>query len=197
MNSCGLVLLAAGASNRMGQPKQLLMYKGRTLLEYTLHSAIKSVFEQVVIVLGANSDQIMSLIGNTRSLIAYNKDWNEGMASSIRCGLSVLTSKFPSMAAAGFMVCDQPFISSFLLNELVSRWNEKDKAIVACKYENTIGTPALFSSHFFPELMQLKGQEGAKKLIMKHPDDVQTMPFPKGDIDIDTMEDYKKLRDDR
>ncbi|HTQ63785.1 MAG TPA: nucleotidyltransferase family protein [Puia sp.] len=193
MQSCGLILLAAGSSNRLGQPKQLLVYNGKTLLEHTLQAATGSAFEHIFIVLGSDSDEMVSLIGKSKVQVVQNEDWTEGIASSIRCGLSSLLSKFPSVSAAAFMVCDQPFVSASLLDELLGNRDGKKPVIVACSYENTMGVPALFSSHFFPELIQLKGQEGAKKIIMQHIDIVETIPFPEGNVDIDTMDDYKRL----
>jgi len=193
MESYGLVMLAAGSSNRMGQPKQLLAYRGKALIEYILQIALSSICKQIAVVLGANADQILPYVQQQDVLIVQNKDWKEGMASSIRCGLSALTNQFPSLAGAIFMVCDQPFVSVSLINDLVDKKKSTGKSIIACTYKETMGTPALFSSMHFPELMQLQGQDGAKKILWQHAGELETISFPMGYIDIDTMQDYQNL----
>ena len=190
----GLVLLAAGSSNRMGQPKQLLPFNGRPLIEHVLTVAQASLCDEVVVVLGKFSEQVIPLIDTTKAIVVHNRDWEEGMASSIRCGLQSLLKKIPAVGAAIFMVCDQPFVSSTLLNELIRARTETGKTIIASTYHDTIGTPALFDKIFFDQLMQLHGQEGAKKIIMQHIHDVKTIPFPMGYIDIDTPGDYEELK---
>ncbi len=190
----GLVLLAAGSSNRMGQPKQLLPFNGRPLIRHVLSVAHASLCDDVVVVLGKFSDQIVPLIDTTKAIVVHNHHWEEGMASSIRCGLEALLKKRPAAGAAIFMVCDQPFVSSTLLNELIRTKAETAKTIIASTYQGAIGTPALFDKIFFERLMQLHGQEGAKKIIMQHIHDVKTIPFPMGYIDIDTPGDYEELK---
>jgi len=194
MYACGLVLLAAGSSNRLGQPKQLLLYKERTLLEYMIQTASASLCREVLVVLGANSEEILAGIEKTQASIVHNKDWGEGMASSIRCGLAALATNFSSIDGVIFMVCDQPFVSTDLLNSLINKRLATGKSIIASAYNNTIGIPALFDKSFFPELLLLKGQEGAKKIIMQHGAAVETIPFPMGYMDIDTVEDYEKIK---
>ena len=91
------------------------------------------------------------------------------------------------------MVCDQPFVDEQLLNNIAQTKSESGKGIVASSYKDTLGTPVLFNKTYFPELLALQGQEGAKKLIFKHKEDVAAVPFPLGYFDIDTAEDYNSL----
>jgi CTP:molybdopterin cytidylyltransferase MocA len=91
-------------------------------------------------------------------------------------------------------VCDQPFISLTLVNQLLNIQQKTGKAIVACSYGDTVGTPVLFKSTFFPELLTLQGDAGAKKIIKQHSGAVATVTFPKGHIDIDTDTDYEALK---
>jgi molybdenum cofactor cytidylyltransferase len=183
------IILAAGESSRLGQPKQNLSFNGQTLLERVVDAAQQSNCDPVLIVLGANSDQI-DVIKN--ATILYNENWPEGMASSIRTGINSINDN-PSIDKVIILVCDQPFLTAELLNSIIKKQAETNKPIVACTYNGTIGVPALFGRTFFAELLQLQGQEGAKKIIQAHADVITTIPFELGSIDIDTPEDLEKL----
>ena len=188
------MILAAGASARLGKPKQLLQYNGKSLLQHVLSEAISSYASPVIVVLGANSDLISKEIDKTKVYIIENTDWEEGMASSVRIGLSTLSEIFPSGDAVIFMVCDQPYVSASLLNDLINTQVETGKLIVTCNYGDAIGPPALFHQSLFPELMQLKGDAGARKIIQQHSNEVATVLFTEGKIDIDTNDDYEALK---
>ena len=188
-----MIVLAAGSSSRMGRPKQLLSYNGKTLLEFTVDIAIDSVADPVILVLGANASLIEKVIDRKKIEIVENKNWNEGMASSIRIGIEKLLQVSPSADSTILMVCDQPFISASLLNNLVSAHKTTGKSIVTCYYQNVIGPPTLFHKTIFPELLNLKGDTGARKIVEKHITAVETVRFDEGIIDIDTEADYKAL----
>ena len=192
--NCAVIVLAAGSSSRMGRPKQLLTYNGKSLLEFTVDTAINSVADPVIVVLGANTNLVKQVIAHKGIHIAENKDWSEGMASSIRCGIEMLMHVAPSSQAAILMVCDQPFVSSVLLNNLVSKQKERGSPIVTSKYKNVIGPPTLFHKTIFSELLRLKGDTGAKKVVEKHINEVETISFDEGIIDIDTEADYRALK---
>jgi molybdenum cofactor cytidylyltransferase len=177
----------------LGKPKQLLQYNNKNLLQHALSEAISSYASPVIVVLGANSDLISKEINNTKAYTIENKEWEEGMASSVRIGLSTLLQIFPAADAVIFMVCDQPHVSASLLNDLINTQVETYKKIVTCNYGETIGPPALFHKSLFSELMKLKGVAGARKIIQQHNDEVSTVLFTKGKIDIDTKEDYEAL----
>ncbi|MEP7109657.1 MAG: nucleotidyltransferase family protein [Ferruginibacter sp.] len=193
--SYGIVLLAAGESARLGKPKQLLLYKGKCLLHHGVQVAIDTGTNPVIAVLGANADLVKEEIEVDKEVhIVVNKDWKEGMASSIRCGLEKLQEIAPGADAVIFMVCDQPFVTAKLLEDLVSKYQETGKPVIASKYENnSLGTPALFDKTIFAALMALKGDAGAKRIIKENPDWVNVVNFPLGNIDIDTDKDYEKL----
>ena len=193
MNNTGIIILAAGSSSRFGNTKQLLHFKGKTLLQHTMEEAAEAGAEPVVVVTGANADEISKEIKNEKIEIVFNKDWEQGMASGIIIGLKKAISLNNKMEKAIIAVCDQPFISSSLFQQLYQKQNESAKYIVACCYADTIGTPALFTQKYFDVLMKLKGDEGAKKLMKTYSEDVATVDFPKGYIDIDTKEDYENL----
>lgn len=193
-NIIGIVILAAGSSSRLGNPKQLLKYGGKSLLQNAIDAAANSDASEVVIVLGANAEEISKGIDKSNVNTIINTEWKEGMASSVRNGLNELLFISPSTDAVIFMVCDQPHISSMVINELINTQSETGKPIVTCNYGEVIGPPALFHKSLFPELMQLKGDAGARKIIQQHSNDVATILFAKGNIDIDTNEDYEALK---
>jgi molybdenum cofactor cytidylyltransferase len=187
-------VLAAGSSSRLGRPKQLLPYNGKSLLEFTVDTAMNSRVEPVIVVLGSNAELIARMIDKKRIHIVKNKDWIEGMASSIRCGIEMLTQISPSADAVILMVCDQPFVSASLLNNLVSTQKSTSKLIVTCQYRNVVGPPTLFYKTIFPDLLGLKGDTGAKNIVANYINDVATVQFDEGIIDIDTETDYRALK---
>ena len=193
VNSCAIIILAAGSSSRMGRPKQLLPYNGKSLLEHTVDTANDTDANPVIVVLGANATMLDKEINEKKVHITENTEWGEGMASSVRCGIKTLMQIAPYSDAAIIMVCDQPFVSPALLNELIAAQKNTGKAIVTSQYNNAIGPPALFHKTVFPGLLELKGDAGARKIIEKRKTDVATVSFDKGEIDIDTEADYKAL----
>ena len=193
VNSCGIVILAAGASTRLGRPKQLLQYHGKTLLDHSVNEAINAKADAVVVILGKNADLLQNKIDNQKVNVVINKDWEEGMAASVRLGLATLLKIKPYIDAVIFMVCDQPHISSLVLNELITTQQKTTKQIVTCNYGGSIGPPALFHKKYFRELAKVKGDIGARNIIQQNMNDVATILFPEGKIDIDTQEDYDAL----
>ena len=189
----GVVILAAGASTRLGEPKQLLEYHHKNLLQRTIDAAVNSAANTVVIVLGANADEVSGEIDRSGINVLINTEWEEGMASSVRNGLNELLFISPFTDAVILMVCDQPYVSSELVNDLIDKQKETGKSIVACNYGETFGPPALFHKTLFHELMHLEGDVGARKIIQHHSNEVATILFTKGNIDIDTKEDYDAL----
>jgi molybdenum cofactor cytidylyltransferase len=189
----GIVILAAGTSARMGRPKQLLPYKGKTLLQHALDEARSANASAVVVVFGAMADVLLSQTDTKRTTVVINNDWQEGMASSIRAGVSALLKEMPAAEAAILMLCDQPFVSANVLDELISTNRNTGKPIIASNYGDVLGPPALFHKSFFTELMLLEADAGARKIIQQHQERVATVFFPGGHIDIDRMEDYDQL----
>lgn len=194
VNDIGVVILAAGSSSRFGEPKQLVKHDGKSLLQKSIDAAINSDAGPVIVVLGANADQILREINKSKVQVIINPEWEEGMASSVTIGLNELLFISPSTGAVILMVCDQPYISSELISDLINAQKQTGKPIVCCSYGEAIGPPALFHRSLFNELMHLKGDIGARKIIQQHADDVATILFTKGKIDIDTKEDYDALK---
>jgi molybdenum cofactor cytidylyltransferase len=190
----GIVLLAAGSSSRLGEPKQLLAFDGQSLLQHSEQVALASQAEPVIVVLGSSADRLKDEVADPALTIVVNERWQEGMASSIRCGVNKLTELAPEAQAVIIMVCDQPFVTTALLNEMITAFLKTGKPIVACSYADTFGPPVLFHRSFFPELLQLQGDIGARGVIRRHVNDAELLPFPKGTIDVDTKADYDNLK---
>lgn len=189
----GVVILAAGASTRLGEPKQQLLFQGQTLLQRAVQTALASGCAPVALVLGANYEKLLPELDDYPVAVVKNPEWQEGMSSSIRTGLRALLQQEPILSACIFMVCDQPYVDAPVLKKLVEAKQEGQSGIVASVYKDTFGTPVLFGQVYFPELLALQGQEGAKKVILKHRADVTDVAFPAGAIDIDTAADYAAL----
>lgn len=192
-NNTGIIILAAGNSSRLGQPKQLLSYNNTTLLNNTIDAALQIPNAIVIVVLGSEQELIEQELNSPQIKISYNKNWISGMSSSIVKGLSDLLTGTVAVDSCIISVCDQPFINNSVFENLLKEHNSTGVGIVASSYSGTVGIPVLFSKKYFKELLELKGQEGAKKLIGKFSDDCVSVAFLKGGIDIDTPEDYKHL----
>jgi len=188
-----IIILAAGRSARLGSPKQLLSYRGKTLLQHSIDTAIESQASSVIVVLGSGKETIEKKLNQTKIIILENIAWESGMASSISFGINYLNTIAPGSEAAILMVCDQPYVSTTLLNDLMNKHLESGESIVASSYENTLGTPALFHKSLFSELSALEGESGAKSLIKKYSQQTGSVSFAQGSIDIDTRENYRNL----
>ena len=188
----GIIILAAGPSSRLGTPKQNLVYENQTLLQRNIKVALATGCHPVVVVLGANKDVILPTIDGQPIEVAYNDDWEEGMASSIRSGIAHLKKNHAKISSVILMLCDQPFVTTNILSQLIEV--SSNKSITACAYDKVVGPPVFFDSHYFAQLLLLKGNEGAKQLMLKHEAHITTIPFAAGGIDIDTMDDFERLK---
>jgi molybdenum cofactor cytidylyltransferase len=188
----GLIILAAGSSSRLGKPKQNLIFQGGTLLQRSVKAALAADCQQIVAVLGANAPVIEPTIADQPIQIIHNSNWETGMSSSIHFGLTALLKTSPQIKSVILMLCDQPFADTSIINQLIQA-SAHNKHLVACNYNGTIGVPALFDKSHFEELLALQGNEGAKKLLLKYKNEVHTVPFPLGMIDIDTVGDFERL----
>lgn len=195
---CGLVLLAAGASTRMGRPKQLLEVNGRPLLERAVLAGLATPVWPVIVVLGAHADAIRPLLARHPVLIAENPAWTEGMASSLRAGLATLSAFSPRIDAVIVGLCDQPAFSEETIGRLLSAHRETGRDLVAARYQGRLGAPALFGRTHFPALASLTGDEGARKLIAGVPSDgIAAVDLPELAFDLDTPDDLARLASTR
>ena len=193
MNHTGIVILAAGKSSRLGRLKQLLPYNGKTLLQHVIDEAAKANASPIVVVTGSNEAEVADSISDKKVNIIFNKDWSEGMASGIVAGVRKINELDSSLEKIIITVCDQPFVIASIFEQLDQAQLKSGKNIIASKYSNTKGTPVLFTRKYFSHLLKLQGDHGAKKILEANQEDVAAIDFPKGNIDIDTVKDYKEL----
>lgn len=189
----GVIILAAGASTRLGSPKQLLAYKNENLLQHTIDVVEASSVDHITLVLGAHADLIFPHISIGRCHMVRNENWAEGLSSSIRYGLAFAISQNPSLDAVIFILCDQPYLTSEIIDAIILKHRANAKPIINCNYGEGYGPPTLFSSALFPLLLKLHGSEGAKSIVKQYANEVDFIDFPGGGIDIDTLEDYERL----
>jgi molybdenum cofactor cytidylyltransferase len=190
----GIIVLAAGASTRMGQSKQLLPVNGEPLLIRSIAAALDSTAQKITVVLGANEKEHRTLIDDLNTGVVYNEHWQKGMGSSIKAGLKSLLALNASLTGIVVLVCDQPLLTSDHINRLIAMHVQTLKPIVASAYAGTTGVPVFFHSTCFKQLLSLKDEQGAKKVIQENAGNVVTIDFPQGEIDIDTPDDYNNFQ---
>ncbi|MCA0959447.1 nucleotidyltransferase family protein [Muricauda ruestringensis] len=189
-----VVVLAAGGSTRLGRPKQLVEFKGKTLLKHTMDEVDDLGFHTKILVLGARQEEIQNKIDPKGFKVVINTDWEQGMASSIKVGLKAAIAEEEGLDHVLFLVSDQPFLERANLIKLVHTQLTQHPKGTYSKYGNSIGVPAIFAREAFPLLLKLKGDEGAKKLIYAKEFDYGTETFNKGGFDVDTEEDVRQLK---
>ncbi len=149
VENIGLIILAAGASKRLGTPKQLLLYEGSSFLQRTAEIAVASFCQPIAVVLGAYAEQMRPEVEHLPVQIVENHQWAEGMGTSVQVGIQLL-SVCDRASAAVLILCDQPFLSVQHINALIAAYRETQQPIIASEYEQVIGVPALFSRELFP-----------------------------------------------
>jgi molybdenum cofactor cytidylyltransferase len=191
MGNVGAVILAAGGSSRLGQPKQLLKFRNETLIRRAVRAATEAGCDPVVVVVGQTNQALLGELQSTSAIVIGNRHWQGGPGTSICCGLNQLPD---STDAVVLLACDQPFVEASIVRKLIDAHEKSGKPIVASRYANTLGVPALFERSKFEALLALPAAVGAKRLITTQPDDVASMRFDEGAIDIDTPEDFERLQ---
>ncbi|MDR3669725.1 MAG: nucleotidyltransferase family protein [Holophaga sp.] len=177
------VILAAGASRRLGRPKQLVELEGESLLRRTVRAALAGC-APVLVVVGARGEDMAAHLEGLPVTLVRNEAWEEGMASSLRAGIRALPA---GAEAVLFLVCDQPAVDGALVRRLLQVRREHPEAVVACGYAGARGTPSIFPAHCFAQLLELRGDRGARGLLAGA--GVEVVPFPEGDADVDYPED--------
>jgi molybdenum cofactor cytidylyltransferase len=184
------IILAAGASQRMGQPKPLLLWRGKPFICHVARTALDAGLAPVVIVIGAHADEVRSALADLPVEIVYNPNWAEGQSTSVRTGLQALP---PETTAAIFLLADQPRIPVELVRALMARHAQTQPPIVAPMIEGKRGNPVLFDYSVFPDLMSLQGDAGGRLIFSRYPAAYVPWHDPNLLLDVDTLEDYERL----
>jgi molybdenum cofactor cytidylyltransferase len=184
------VVLAAGAATRFGSPKQLARYEGRPLLHTAVSRAVEIAGNAVTVVLGAHAAELAPLLRHTTASVVVNRDWSEGIASSIRTGISRLPA---ACSGVLLMLADQIAVTADDLRRLESTWRRQPNSIVAAQYDGVTGPPVIFPREDFRSLLELRGDQGARALIRRNIDRVVRVPLKSASIDIDTPDDLLRL----
>jgi molybdenum cofactor cytidylyltransferase len=193
MPNIAAVILAAGNSSRLGQPKQLLQFHGQTLVQRIVDAAEEAGCSPIVVVIGSDKEKVARELERTNAVIVQNSNWNDGIGTSIRIGVQRLIDIVPNVGAIVLLVCDQPLVDSHTIEQLIALGENTKKAIVASSYAGTLGVPAVFDRSCAEELLALDDGSGAKPIIFSNHDRVSEFRFPEGEIDIDITADYERL----
>ena len=189
------LILAAGKSSRMGRPKQLLPFQGTILLDWVLAQAESaSALDEVIVVLGNAADEIRPKLSVSRARVMVNPVFTEGCSASYKTGIASLD---PRSEAVVVLLGDQPGVDAPVINQMVDDWREKGGTIALASYRGRQGHPMVFARSLFEQLLQLRGDKAAWKLLDAHPEWVRDVAldraFPE---DVDTWHDYETLRRD-
>lgn len=187
-----MVVLAAGASTRMGTSKQLLPVQGESLLHRTASTAVQASVGEVWVVLGSEAEKHLPEILDLPVNTIIHHEWQRGMGSSIKAALAHVAPR--SYDAILFMVCDQPHVTPNHLANLIDALNQQPSiSVVASAYGDSVGVPAVFRFSRFAELAQLSDEAGAKRVIEARPESTLKITFERGLCDLDTPEDYQRF----
>lgn len=194
LSDAGAVVLAAGGSSRLGRPKQLLPFRGRPLVRVAAEAAVDAGARPVAVVTGASADEVAAAVAGLPVSTVHNPRWADGIAGSIAAGVSAVLAARPDCPAILLLACDQPLVTAQLLRDLVALRSARDAPAAAAAYAGTVGIPAVYGRAMFPLLMELKGNAGAKSILLRHRSEVATLDFPDAATDVDTAADAERLR---
>lgn len=191
-SSLHVLVLAAGASTRLGEPKQLVRLNGRPLLHTMVSRAVAVAGHAVTVVLGAHAERLTTLLRHSPASVIVNRQWEEGVGASIRAGIAGLP---PACDAVLLMLADQVAVTVDDLKRLTSAWKGQDTVIAASAYAGIVGVPAIFPRWCFSELMALRGDHGARSVLHRHTDRLARVQMPNAAIDLDTPTQLREVRE--
>lgn len=192
--SVAAIIVAAGSSSRLGEPKQLVMIHGEPMLQRMIRFVNESGTSPVFVVLGANREVIQKSVDFGSSTIVINREWEEGLASSIRAGLRAVEVAAPDAAGVLLMSCDQPRVTAEHLRRMIKTFlAQSQPAAIASAYAEVVGVPAIFPRVAIPDLRALRGDKGARQLFVEPPWPVVPVPLEGGEVDIDSPDDLAQL----
>lgn len=188
------IVLAAGGSVRMGQPKQLLAIGGRPMVRRVAEAACGTGLAQVVVVVGADAAAVAQALAGLPVTIVVNEAWANGLSTSVRVGIRSLR---PEIQAALIVLADQPALTPDLLETLVVRYRATGAPIVAPFFQGRRGNPVLFDRTLFPELLAVEGDQGGRALLGRYGQQMERVDVNDAAVtmDVDTRQDYESVRD--
>ncbi|WP_100614786.1 nucleotidyltransferase family protein [Confluentibacter citreus] len=193
-SNIAIIILAAGASKRMGKPKQLLKWGDDTLIGHAIKIASKVNPKKLIVVLGAHFELINQNIENSEITILNNTHWEKGLGTSIAFAIKHLQNSKSKVDGILIILCDQPLITADFLKSLVSKFKPNENKIIATSYGGgKYGVPAFFDKVYFDDLSMLHDDQGAKDILIKYQDQVLGLLPPEKNMDLDTNEDYINL----
>lgn len=190
----GVIILAAGSSSRLGYPKQLVEFRGKSLLQHSIEVAESLEFETKILVLGAKAEEIKMEIDCRNFEVVYNENWEEGMGPSISKGISEGLKLDNDLDHILMLLSDQPFVTKKKIQELIKVQLNTNKPATFSEYAGDVGVPAIFSRQLFSDLKKLNGDQGAKKLLYDKNFEFETVKFDNGNFDVDTIADVELLK---
>ncbi len=180
-------ILAAGTSLRLGQSKQLLRLDGQSLIRRAVQTVLAAQVARVLVIVGRDADLIRDELRDLSVELIVNEEWREGMAASVRSAVNNASEA----EALLLTPCDLPLLSVAHLRALIERFERGDAPIVASRYNETLGAPLVIGRALWPELLQLRGDVGARRVIMRH--QASFIEWPDGAFDVDTRQDWENL----
>jgi len=183
------ILLAGGKSRRMGKLKQLMPLGKSTILEQAIDNLLSSTADEVIVVVGYKAEEITKAIAAKPVKIIVNPNYQQGMSTSIITGLILVD---PRVEAVMLALGDQPMVDSQTIDQLIAEFYNHDKGIALPTYKGKRGHPVIFATKYKAELLELKGDIGAREIIERHPEDILEVAVGSEGVitDIDTEEDY-------
>jgi molybdenum cofactor cytidylyltransferase len=188
--SLHILVLAAGASTRLGQPKQLVKLGGRPALHRVVSNCVSVAGNAVTVVLGASAQEMTHLLGHSPASVVINRQWEEGIAASIRRGLAAMPT---TCEAVMIVLGDQVAVTADDLKRLVNAWKQEEGVIAAAMYDHHVGVPAIFPRICFSELAQLRGDQGARLILERNSYRLARVAMPNAGVDLDTPADLATL----
>ncbi len=186
------LLLAAGGSSRLGRPKQLVEFKGKTLIRRAAEELIGAGCTPVIAVLGADVERSQEALEDLDVEVTINASWESGMGSSIAWGVRSVLAAESVPDAVLISLCDQPLVTAEKLQPFLEAFRRSRAEVVAARYNDITGVPALFAANLYPDLAALTGEKGAREIIRNSPNAL-TIPLPDAAIDVDTLSDLHRL----
>jgi molybdenum cofactor cytidylyltransferase len=187
------IVLAAGASSRMGRTKQSLPFLGKTILEWVVDSALAASLHQVIVVLGHEAGALQSLLGSRVVDTVFNPDYCKGQSTSLQTGLKAITTKTDAVL---FLLADQPLVTAETIDLILDAYRRSPESpIVLPTFEGRRGNPVLFGRETFPWIETLSEDCGARHLFTEFTERILKVPIADSSIhfDVDTEEAYRLL----